>query len=1360
MKPNYYNAIVMIVLLFVSTLSFAGDNNNTPQQQTSLSFLENKGQITNKFMQQRDDIDFSLSTGELTMFIGKGQIHYQWSKPLLSEQIPTENLVDPKEIIEAQQKNMNTSIAIRRMDVQLVGANINAPVITEEPAPYFETHLLRSGEEITAHTFKKITYKNVYPNIDWVLYTNGKNLKYDFVVRKGGNAKDIKLKYNGADELTIKDGALIAATNFGTITEAAPYTYNKETKEEIASQYQLIYNELRFDVAPHTGDIVIDPSLEWATYYGGGHQDWAHSSATDLAGNVYLGGWTYSTNNIATSGAFQDTLTSQITQYTYYSGFLAKFNVNGVRQWGTYYPGHVSDVECDANGNVYLTGGVDSIASFATTGAHQTTFGGRGTYTGGYWYTGDAYVAKYTSNGQRVWSTFYGGSDHDRASALTLDASGNIYVCGSTNSPNNIASTGAFKTVMPSNQWSTTYWWGHAGFLLKMNNNGVRQWATYYNGMASDVALDGNNNIYIGGTTWYDTGVATTGAHQTTHSNPTSNAYEGYLAKFSNGGSRLWATYYGGSAYDWIHSIDCDASGNVYVSGNTTSTNNIATNGAFQTTHNSGTYDAFLAKFNTFGIRQWGTYFGGSSTEYGGAMVITPQDKIFLSGSTFSSGLATSDGYKTSNSGNYDDFIAEFTPWGGRAYCTYYGGANQEYSWGYGGGWGNGGGGLSYNYTGRLHLGSSTASTSGIATTGAHQTTYGSTVSTYDAYLVTFLIDTIPYIKQPFTDTVLCPGDTLRVPYGVSYRFNSGNIFTVQLSDASGSFTNAVNIGSRSDTTADTIVCVIPTTTTGGTDYRIRIVSTNPSRTSVSNLVNIKINTPPTITASNNGPLCPGDTLQLSTAATGGVAGATWSWTGPASYNANTQNASRNNVTTNHSGDYIVTATVGTCSSTDTTTVVVNPTPATPNASSNTPVCPNTTMNLTATHGSSSTASFAWTGPGGYTSTQQNPTRNNATYAMAGTYLVTATVNGCISAPASTNVVVQITTPTPQAGSNSPICAGQPLSLTATTISNATYEWGGPALFSSTQQNPTIFNTLANKSGKYYVIATVNGCVSLADTVDVTIKSAPTIGIFPTPGDSICVGGSAIFTAITNNAGPNPNYNWQKNGTNITGANGPSYTTANLNTGDVITCQLLGVTTCPNYTVTSNPVTMVVRPIVQPTVSITASPGTLLEPYELVTFTASTTYAGKKPNFQWYRNNQPVQGATNGIWGTYQLSNGDSVKVKLISDDPCTQPKEATSNTIVIGIKVNVENVNPLKSISLFPNPNNGSFSLQGNVNTTDAIQLTIINSVGQIVHQQEVKTVNGQLNEQVRTSNLASGVYLLQLQNNEHKQHIRFTVK
>jgi len=196
------------------------------------------------------------------------------------------------------------------------------------------------------------------------------------------------------------------------------------------------------------------------------------------------------------------------------------------------------------------------------------------------------------------------------------------------------------------------------------------------------------------------------------------------------------------------------------------------------------------------------------------------------------------------------------------------------------------------------------------------------------------------------------------------------------------------------------------------------------------------------------------------------------------------------------------------CSSADTILVTLNPTPATPTVGSNSPVCARSAINLTAN--AVPGATYAWTGPNGFTSNQQNPSIPNASAANAGTYSLTVTVNGCTS-PAATVTVVVNDPATPTVGSNSPVCETNTLNLTAQGSPGVTYSWTGPNGFTSNQQNPSIPNASAANAGVYRVVTTLNGCQSLPDSVVVTILPKP-----PTPTASsnspICGGDTLILT--------------------------------------------------------------------------------------------------------------------------------------------------------------------------------------------------------------------------------------------------------
>src|SRR5438094_3607733 len=228
------------------------------------------------------------------------------------------------------------------------------------------------------------------------------------------------------------------------------------------------------------------------------------------------------------------------------------------------------------------------------------------------------------------------------------------------------------------------------------------------------------------------------------------------------------------------------------------------------------------------------------------------------------------------------------------------------------------------------------------------------------------------------------------------------------------------------------------------------------------------------LTATNNGQICVGSTLQLNAST---VAGAIYTWTGPNGFTSSLQNPSIANATTAASGTYSVTATVNGCvSAAGLTTVAVSSIPSPPTASNNGPVCAGSTLQLNAS--TIAGATYSWTGPNGFISSLQNPAIANVTTAASGTYSVTVTVNGCISTPSTTTATVNAIPSPATASNNGPICAGSALQLSASTVAGATYSWTGPNGFASISQNPSIANATIAASGSYSVTVMVNGCTS------------------------------------------------------------------------------------------------------------------------------------------------------------------------------------------------------------------------------------------------------------------------------------------
>lgn len=1116
--------LYFLVALCCYSVSIFAKNEKLPQhfrQQLSLLFIENKGQITDQRGAVRNDIDFKLQTPELTMFIGNGQLHYQWlraekqkEKVKTKEAIPGAGMpISPSPFME--QRPEYEMVATYRMDVTLVGANRHAQPVAEEPDAYYENYVTKNtGEKgISVHTYRKLTYKNIYPNIDWVLYVGaGEVLKYDFIVHPGGNTKDIQLRYDGATELKLHDGALTAVTPYGSITEQAPYTYMAENNQPVASAFVLEGNTLSFRVEHQSkGTLVIDPQLHWATYYGGTLQDYLYHVSGDDSGYVYTTGHTFSANNIATKGAYQDTLPVRFGS-NYWTAFVAKFSGAGVRQWATYYhPG------CDIwlyaskyNNGLFVTGRADTstLVVLGTQGTQQPVHGG------GFW---DGLLMKFSSAGMPEWMTYVGGADFDYIFDIDIDGNGDLIIGGYSYSSNNIASTNAHQATKNATTWS--------GVLAKYSPLGVRRWGTYYSGnlytYVAGVAVDKWNNIYICGPTEDTSGIVTKGTHKdsahfTPQSTPGYYYEEGYIAKFDSSGKRIWGTYYGGSSYDGLWNLDCDDSGYVYATGWTNSNNGIATPGAYKTTK-AAIYNAgIMVKFDSSGHRRWGTYLDSNyyNGYYHGGLTVH-NNTIYLSGTTGNpSDIATQDAAQSTLKGQLDMYIMKFDTDGKKTWGTYFGGSGEEYNTG-----GYYGGHLHINtFKGstNIYLTGHTINSDDLSTPDAHQLRRG---GNYDGFLAKLTDDTLVSLNSEIP-LYACVGDTITVGYRTTYSFRNGNVFTIQLSDDTGSFKNAVTLGTVTGDTTGELRCVIPLNTPRGDGYRIRVAASLRGDTSVESVNKIYINNiyPSDLAATSNSPVCLEDTIRLT--ASSAMQGVLYSWQGVNGFNAAVDKPVIANATATHNGDYIVTANLYGCKTKDTITVSTKLRPYSniinyDAVALNTP-CERDTLKLAATDANTGTT-YSWAGPAGFNSSEQNPVIATVPFAYSGRFIVTTDLNGCTHKD-TVNAVVK---PLPQnfsAGVTGPVCSGTNVHLTATSSSGGvTWRWDGPNSFTTTVQNPTILAAQPLHNGDYVITATLNGC-AIKDTVTAVVNVIP---VKPTINTNtpVCEGDSLRFSGSTSTAG-------------------------------------------------------------------------------------------------------------------------------------------------------------------------------------------------------------------------------------------------
>ncbi len=244
--------------------------------------------------------------------------------------------------------------------------------------------------------------------------------------------------------------------------------------------------------------------------------------------------------------------------------------------------------------------------------------------------------------------------------------------------------------------------------------------------------------------------------------------------------------------------------------------------------------------------------------------------------------------------------------------------------------------------------------------------------------------------------------------------------------------------------------------------------------------VQVTVNPLPVVNPGSNSPVCLGGNINLNVNAFN-----TYTWTGP-SFNSNAQNPTITNATAAMAGVYTVSVTNAQgCVNSNTVNVVINALPTIVPANTG-PYCVGQTINLS----TPAAATYTWTGPSAFTSNLQNPTIANGQLTNAGTYSVSVTSAGGCIASGTTNVVVN-PLPTPNASNNTPICAGNAISLTGG--GGGTYSWTGPMAFTSNLQNPTIPNAVAGNSGNYVLTVTsAAGCTNTAMTT-VTVNPMPVV---------------------------------------------------------------------------------------------------------------------------------------------------------------------------------------------------------------------------------------------------------------------------
>ncbi|HVE82945.1 MAG TPA: SBBP repeat-containing protein, partial [Myxococcales bacterium] len=569
-------------------------------------------------------------------------------------------------------------------------------------------------------TYDRLVYRDVFDGVDVELEGKTHGLEYTLRVEPGAPVPELRFLLDGAESVSVEEGgeSLAIDTGAGRITEGALLAYQEGPdgeRREVPVRYAYARKgsgalawEYGLQVGPHDPalPLVIDPTLGWSSYIGGSTGDQLYGMTVDVAGNRYVTGYTLSAD-YPIVGGFQSGINGPN------DAFITKIGTSDTIVWSTFYGGNGADfgldVAVDSSSNVYVVGHTYSSDLFIVNG-FQTVLGNTGTKT-------DGFVLKIAPGGASiVWSSYLGGDGFDSAEALAVDSSQNVYVTGSTESTNLPLGAGGYDNVYGGGggtppdafvskinagssatlAWSTylggsssdtgydvsvdatgVYVVGYASagfpftagaydttingqdaFLAKLNLGGTGLlYSTFLGGSGTDtgvgLAVDSSGNAYVGGNTTSADFPFLGG-----FDNTLGGTQDQFVAEINSTGSALvWSSYLGGSGADTTHCVELDAAGQVFVGGETTSTD-YPLIGAFDSTY-SGASEGVVARVNAGGgFLGWSSYLGGSGNDSVYSLSWDSSGVLYASGQTASADFPIVGGFDPTADGGIDGYIA------------------------------------------------------------------------------------------------------------------------------------------------------------------------------------------------------------------------------------------------------------------------------------------------------------------------------------------------------------------------------------------------------------------------------------------------------------------------------------------------------------------------------------------------------------------------------------------------------------------------------------------------------------------------------------------------------------------------------
>jgi len=493
--------------------------------------------------------------------------------------------------------------------MEFLGASSSATVSGHDKMKRYHNYYTSSNQRkwrSGVGLFGSVVQEDIYPGTNLLWKESEGNLKYEFTLQAGANPENIRIRYNGLDDLKMVEGNLVLETSLGTISEQKPIAWQLDRlgrKIQVRCRFKLLDDHTTGFEFPSGYDnnkpLVIDPILVFSTFSGSRSDNWGFTSTYGEESCSYAAGIALGPHFPTTPGAFSATFAGDsvgINIYATYDIGILKFNPSGTELlYSTYIGGAEAEAPAslvvDKDSNLVLLGTTSSQGYPVTANAFDTSYNGgilASPYGPGesvvqFRRGSDIVVSKFSKDGRVLkGSTFLGGSAND--GLLTLlelgnsplvknygdsfrgeviaDSSGRILVASHTLSLD-------FPTASPIQSQLG----GGSDAIFAVFSPGLDslKFSTYHGGSLDDAAYSvqfgEGNQVYLAGGTASNDFPVTPGTLKPFFS----GVVDGFVTRFSLGAaaSTMRSTYLGTSRYDQAYFVQRDKSGNVYAYGQT-----------------------------------------------------------------------------------------------------------------------------------------------------------------------------------------------------------------------------------------------------------------------------------------------------------------------------------------------------------------------------------------------------------------------------------------------------------------------------------------------------------------------------------------------------------------------------------------------------------------------------------------------------------------------------------------------------------------------------------------------------------------------------------------------------------------------